>query len=69
MVLMEEMSKSRNCCGVNLPLIAVDVNVSSSLDGDWVEFEQEVGEAFLFLRLRRRFLGEVRGGGKLRGQV
>jgi len=57
-VLMEVMSNSRNCCGVKLPLIAVDVNISSSLDGDWVKFELEVGEAFLFLRLRRRFLGE-----------
>ena len=55
---MEVMSNSRNCCGVKLPLIAVDVNISSSLDGDWVKFELEVGEAFLFLRLRRRFLGE-----------
>ena len=57
-VLMEVMSNSRNCCGDNLLSIAVDVDVSSSLDGDWVEFELEVGEAFLFLRLRRRFLGE-----------
>ena len=55
---MEVISNSRNLCGVNLPLIAVDVDISSSLDGDWVEFELEVGEAILFLRLRRRFLGE-----------
>ena len=58
MVIMEVMSKSRNCRGVNLPSIAVDVDISSSLDGGWVEFELEVGEAVLFLRLRRRFLGE-----------
>ena len=57
-VLMEVISNSRNLCGIDLPLIAVDVDISSSLDGDWVEFELEVGEAVLFLRLRRRFLGE-----------
>ena len=57
-VLMEVISNSRNLCGIDFSLIAVDVDISSSLDGDWVEFELEVGEAFLFLRLRRRFLGE-----------
>ena len=55
---MEVISNSRNLCGVNLPLIAIDVDISSSLDGDWVEFELEAGEAFLLLRLRRRLLGE-----------
>jgi len=56
---MEVMSNSRNFCSVNLPLIAVDVNVSSSLDGDWEEFELEPVEAFLLLLcLRRRFLGD-----------
>ena len=58
MVIMEVMSKSRNCCGVNLPSIAVDVTVSSSLGGNWEEFELEAGEAFLLLLLRRRFLGD-----------
>jgi len=55
---MEVMSNSRNCRGVNLPSIAVDVDVSISLDGNWEEFELEAGKAFLLLRLRRRLLGE-----------
>ena len=58
-VLMEVMSNSRNCRGVNLPSISVDVDVSISLDGSWEEFELEAGEAFLLLlRPRRRFLEE-----------